>query len=548
MKRQPAAHDDPYRARKVAVRERVRLPAASFRRPRGLVALCLAILALLPVLSPARSAAAAVDTSPILAAWSAAEADFAAQCEALAKIGEQQQLIEAAKRVREWSAAKHPDWLYVAKLPKTVEPPVPADATPAAAGFETKFRELRSAQAEVLWKLAKSAADAKAASLANLLLLESLRQAPDHVERRALVGQSRYQNQWVSAWEQKEINAGHVWDDRFGWLRSSHLESYEAGKRSVQVKSPSGRLLPAKWVTAEEEATLRSTIANGWEIETEHYRVRTNHSQREGVRLAVELEALYFVWQQVYLRFWMSSEDQQKLLAKPRRAASSERHEVVYFRSRDEYVSTLRGAATGDISISTGIYFSEQGKAYFFAGSEHDHITLLHEATHQLFSESNPRIKALGRRSGFWENRPANFWIIEGIACYMETLREERGYYVLGGAATDRFQAARYRALELDWYLPFAKLTSYGMLDLLRDKEIAAIYSQATGVSTFLMHAEQGRYRDSTIDYLLDIYQGHDRPNSLEKLTGRSFAELDAAYLEYLKASPRLIDDGQTGK
>ena len=48
-----------------------------------------------------------------------------------------------------------------------------------------------------------------------------------------------------------------------------------------------------------------------------------------------------------------------------------------------------------------------------------DERTMYHKATHQLFQESRPVSPEVGHR--------ANFWIIEGIAMYMESLPRKTG-------------------------------------------------------------------------------------------------------------------------
>ena len=68
-----------------------------------------------------------------------------------------------------------------------------------------------------------------------------------------------------------------------------------------------------------------------------------------------------------------------------------------------------------NIDISIGVYMDDMRTAYFYADKESDDRTLYHEATHQLFHESRPVSPKAGQL--------ANFWIIEGIAMYMESLQ-----------------------------------------------------------------------------------------------------------------------------
>ena len=107
-----------------------------------------------------------------------------------------------------------------------------------------------------------------------------------------------------------------------------------------------------------------------------------------------------------------------------------------------------------NIGISGGVYDPDETRqAYFFAGKGADERTLYHEATHQLFALSRPISPEVVRKG--------NFWIVEGIAMFMESLRVEDGYCVLGGFDDERMHAARYRLLHDHFYVPLDELVGY---------------------------------------------------------------------------------------
>ena len=132
-----------------------------------------------------------------------------------------------------------------------------------------------------------------------------------------------------------------------------------------------------------------------------------------------------------------------------------------------------------NIGISTGVYVDQTRRAYFFAGKGSDERTLYHEATHQLFHESRPVSPEVVRKG--------NFWIIEGIAMFMESLRQEDGYCVLGGFDDERMHAARYRLLHDHFYVPLDELVGYDMEKLQKDPRIGTLYSQSAGLTHFLV-------------------------------------------------------------
>ena len=77
-----------------------------------------------------------------------------------------------------------------------------------------------------------------------------------------------------------------------------------------------------------------------------------------------------------------------------------------------------------------------------------------------------------------------------------------------------------------------------GKTDIQAHPEIAKLHSQAAGLSAFLMHAENGRYREPLVRYLKAVYSGRDSGKTLPDTAGHSFDELDAAYRRYVQSLP----------
>lgn len=449
------------------------------------------------------------------------EQSHRAALETLAVWCDEQGLTSEAERTRAWARPRDPRRLTLVILPRGPGEEVPDDDAPAEMRrWHEQFMTLRRSQADALFDLARTSLRQNRASLAFELVLEAVRENPDHDGGRRLLGYQRFRDEWRTPYEIRKLRSGQVWHDRFGWLPRKHVERYEAGER----------LVGSRWMSAEEEAELRSRIEQGWLIETEHYEVLTNHSLEAGVQLGIHLEELYRAWQQTFAGYY-SNAAQLASLFEGRGIArrNAPRHRVVYFRNRDDYQEALRSELPPGIE-TTGYYWGDRRTAYFFADDEHDRTTLYHEATHQLFSESRPVVRDIGRQ--------ANFWVVEGIACYMESLQEQNGYHTLGGADAVRFRDARYRLLQSDFYVPLAQLASKGMGQLQKDPSLPMLYSQAAGLTHFLMHYDNGRYRDALIAYLVAVYTGRDHPATLMQLTGASFAELDRQYRQFVETAP----------
>ena len=115
--------------------------------------------------------------------------------------------------------------------------------------------------------------------------------------------------------------------------------------------------------------------------------------------------------------------------------------------------------------------------------------------------------------------RKNNFWIVEAVACYMESLAEHRllddepygAYWTAGGENEGRVPAARKRLLDDQFYVPLRELSTSGMRDLQHDGRLPMIYSQISGQVLFIMHADGGRYRQPLMNYLIAVYTEHCR-------------------------------------
>ena len=194
------------------------------------------------------------------------------------------------------------------------------------------------------------------------------------------------------------------------------MARYEAGERFYR----------RRWMTVDEESRLRAEHHEPWTIDTDHYHLTTNHKLEDGVALATQLELLHSVWLQLFANYVFDAKDLARRLAagEPDRREET-RHNVVYFHTRKEYEEEAqRAGVTLSGQMTLGVYLARTRTAYFYADDFQQPGTVYHEGTHQLFQESRTVSSDVGRDS--------NFWIVEGIACYLESLEERPGYVTLG--------------------------------------------------------------------------------------------------------------------
>ena len=481
--------------------------------PLSVILLSRIRLALLAALALGAMAPALAEGATLAERHRALEDAHAGELTGLADWCAEQGLAAESRLTHDWIPTHAPLTLRVALLPEEPGPAEPA----LSREWQARFTKLRVAQGARLFALAEEAVAAKRYALAFQLVHETLRENPNHEKARRLTGFKRHEGEWLTSYEIGKRRAAQVWHPKFGWLAQAQVERYESGERHYK----------RRWLSADDEATLRSDIDQGWRVETEHFQVQTNHSLEEGVRLAGQLERLHQVWRQVFVRFQQSDDQLAKLFRDGAPAGRNpRRHQVIYFRDREQYVQALEHSMP-NISISTGYYDGKLRTAYFFAG---DDSNLYHEATHQLFSETRPVAKELGAA--------ANFWVVEGVACFMESFTPAPGGVVLlGGADALRLDNARTR-LERGDYVPLAELTSMGLADVQRHPQISMLYSESSGLTYFLLFAADARYRENLVDYLVAVYTHRDRQTTLADLTERSYSELDAEYRQFIQQLP----------
>jgi hypothetical protein len=452
----------------------------------------------------------------------ALKARYAADLGRLAQWCRQRHLTAEAKKSIEPVAPLDPNKLVLPVLPVEVgSASRPEAATGDQAEWHSRWIKLRQDHAAALFALAQRSVRRHQAAAAYRLVLDAVQANPDHEAARRVLGYQKHQNQWRTPFEVRMLRGGMVWNEKFGWIQKADVPRYLRGERWFN----------GAWIDAASDAALHASITSGWDVESEHYRIRTNHSIEAAVALSVKLENLHRLWRQIFLGYYSSAAEVEALFgSRPPRIPESPRLEVVYFRDKEQYHQALKPIMP-DVGISMGLYVAENRTAYFFAGSEDSERTTYHEATHQLFHQS--------RRVSGDAGQDANCWLIEGIAMYMETLRREGDCFVLGGLGDTRLEAARYHIEKQDFYLPFDKLVRMGVKDLQRNPQIAKLYSQIAAMTSFMVHDDDGRYREALVRCLAQIYDGSQDPDLLARLTGTDYAELDRQYQAYMKLVPR---------
>jgi hypothetical protein len=448
---------------------------------------------------------------------------FRKACDEIARFCDEKNLTIEAEHIRSAARTVDSDELRLTPLPRNVQPGLRRDLPADEQYWRAQLRFQEQEYSKELYLLSRRALAAGHVGFSYDLVREVALHDPDHAPARKILGFVRSGDEWMSPFEASMLRAKKRWHDQFGWLPYDHVERYVAGERYYRNR----------WISAAKEAELRRDFSNAWEVRTEHYLVRTNHSLEQGVELAKKLENFHGVFFHLMAGFFNTPEQMRQLFAGQNGTTSPPRPNVVHFyRTRDEYMQALRKETNQPVEITRGMYFPRNGIAFFFYDPDAEaDSTLYHEATHQLLSGSRPQTGEIGIRS--------DFWIIEGIACYMESFHRHGESFSVGDPEHDRIRAAQAHLLNEQYYVPIREFTRMGMQAFQTAQEIRKNYSQAAALAHFFLHYENGLYRDALIEYLSQIYTPvkatRESPESLEDLTGVEAEELDGQYREYIK-------------
>lgn len=445
---------------------------------------------------------------------------YRADLEKLAKSCEKIEKNEEATKIRQRIIPQAPDKVYIPKFPLKIEPAPDPDKP-----WEGKFLEIRQTYAQNVFSIVRDLAKEKFGTEALRLSIHALHANPDHASLRTVFGYKKFRNEeWRSDWEIKK-SSKYVDHEKFGWVLKTHVKNLESGKRYIEETK--------KWVTEEEERRIRNSLENGWNVESEHYVVRTTHSLEEGVRISRRLEDYYRAWHLLFYRYLRTDDELcSVILARKPLADPKERSGIVMFKDERDFKRNLREFLPPD-GEATGFYHGDAGIGYFYlldprtakkADVEHVERTVIHESSHQLFDKFR---KQQGRSK-------ANFWATEAIAVYLESFHEENGYYVFGDTNDSRMLSARYRFIGMKYYIPLFDLASMSPGEFQSFENLAALYSECGGLGHFFMHGENGEYRDKMIAFLQDVYAEKTKVGSLSLFMEKEFDELDKEYAEFI--------------
>ncbi|MGB1926746.1 MAG: hypothetical protein ACPHL6_09455, partial [Rubripirellula sp.] len=259
----------------------------------------------------------------------------------------------------------------------------------------------------------------------------------------------------------------------------------------------------------------------GWQpgtfaqVETSHFSIYSTADEATTRRVAEDLERSFWAWTQLFFPLWEAaaqvtaafsaqSPDQTTvgfLSSNRPRLTSRRQFQVVLLKNVEQYRKTLEAEGSG-IEQSTGFY-SDTLRTIFLYGSDDDAAeTRRHELTHQLFREAT--------RSSLGQTTPGertDFWLVEGIAGYMESMTVGERVATIGGWDASRLQYARYRVLAGGDLMPPAELMSDGHQQAQQRSDLVRWYSHSIAHVHTLMDGGNDQARSWLYQRLSSLYR-----------------------------------------
>lgn len=238
-------------------------------------------------------------------------------------------------------------------------------------------------------------------------------------------------------------------------------------------------------------------------VTTPHFEIASQAEVKAATEIAILCEQSFAVWKQVFFGVWGG----ERVSAPNYAEGLDHKFSVVLFRNREAYMKALRSVP--DIGDSTGYYNPNQKVALFYWDGNKTPSTVVHELTHQFFYEASTKPVALDTDRGL------GFWVVEGVALYMESMstRACGGSLIadIGGWDAPRLQAGRYRRLHDKYWVPWDEFHSADGKQFRGEADIRAWYSQATGLAHLWLDGTIEQ-RKAFSSYVESVYMNKENP------------------------------------
>jgi hypothetical protein len=279
-----------------------------------------------------------------------------------------------------------------------------------------------------------------------------------------------------------------------GWFPKATADKLKAGQRD----------LDGEWRPKAEVEKVRRQWDRAWEVETEHFLVRSNLPWEEVQALAGEAEDLCRAFLRVFGVAW-------------RIPPATERMTIHCHATIEEFKSAVASVDPRAVN-SPGFYNTNTAVSYFFKRDGYL-TTVLHECTHQVMhriASSSPGVTA----------RP-QFWLFEGLASYFETYEGPVSRPTFFRSSTPKLEGLRKMAASGSGVLSLAEFTALTQEGFMGKQDR---YFQAMGLVHFLLEGEAGRFRRRFLEYARMVAAGEGTEASFTDAFGDDARAIESGW------------------
>ena len=296
----------------------------------------------------------------------------------------------------------------------------------------------------------------------------------------------------------------------------------------------------------------------GWQpgtfaqVETSHFSIYSTADEAATRTVAEDLEACFWVWTQLFFPLWegaaqvssafadyeQGSSIEEYLAEKRPRLSIRRKFQVVLLKDAEQYRKTLQAEGSG-IELSTGFYSDSLRTIFLYNSGSDAAETRRHELTHQLFREAT--------RSSLGQTTPGeqkDFWLVEGIAGYMESMALRGKVALIGGWDSPRLQYARYRVLVGRDQMTPQELMNDGRDQAQQRSDLARWYSHSIAHVHAMMDGGDGEARRWLYHRLSSLYRSRSPMDALanqERIEDRLMQSWGMDLQRYLQVDDRTL-------
>lgn len=281
------------------------------------------------------------------------------------------------------------------------------------------------------------------------------------------------------------------------WRRHHAEPANQAVQKQLGISSGQGAVSVSSGRSTA--VAMRLPLTDMRRVETEHFILLSDAGVDRCSEVLHDLERFYLIWTQLFFPLWKDQERWDRAAVSNQPPATL-KHRVILFANSARYADVLRDVAPA-IARSSGFYSDLKRITFFHDGNRDDSATRYHEITHQLMSEATyakPRLRPGEHR---------DFWLVEGIACYMESAIFHEDHATVGGWESARLQYARQRVLGLDDQLTMDLLAGEGRAAVQQRQDLSRWYSFAAAYTHQLAEQHEGSGWISVLQRLARVYQ-----------------------------------------